>query len=793
MKRSRLFLRVLLTLVALFGAATVLSALLAAWLLSDTLHAQYRSKGEAIAHTIANASVDHLLLARDAASLQAMVDLYAETEGVGYILVQDRDGEVMAHTFVPEVPAELRQRRKAGSVESLRIPGEGVYLDVSAPILEGEIGRVHVGMRQDVIDAGYWRSVRRQSLAGGLIGLAAVVAAYLLARRITRPLEQLTAHARKVASLEKLYEPTSPVSAELAPIAERTDEIGQLAQAFRHMIGALTEREMCLTWAEQSLRLSERKFRSLIENVSDVVLLLNDKGEATYVSPSLRDLLDFSAKEWIDRDPTLLIHPDDRAAFREALASCLPVEVPEGSTSIVGESASVEVRMLRADGSLRIVDAALCNLRSDLAVKGVVVTLRDITDRKRTVELQQARDAAEEASRLKSQFLTNISHEIRTPMHHILGLTELALGTNLDEEQRDYLETTKSSAEGLLTILNDILDFSRIEAGRLEIETAPFRIRDLVGDAMKLMAARAHAKGLELPWEVSEDVPEVVVGDANRLRRVLLNLVGNGIKFTARGEVGVVVRREPAGTAGAGRCALRFLVRDTGIGIAAEKQQMIFEPFVQADGTLTRKYGGTGLGLAIARSLVELMGGKMGVQSKLDEGSVFHFTAIVEEGSEQDVPREAAPSPEGLQGLRALVVDDNATNGRILATLLRSWGVEPVVVDGGPAALRALDEADARGEKYQLILVDAQMPEMDGYTLAGKITARLEGAGTLVMLSSADRAAGAARCRELGLSGYLTKPVKPAELLAALLAARAGTAGSAGSAGRRGRDEGYGK
>lgn len=784
-KRSHLFTRVLLGLLCVFGISAALSAALAAWNLSRVLESEYRSKGVALAQALASASVDELSLERDVSALQALVDVYAETEGVGYVLILSREGQPLVHTFVPEVPSALTSLRADEQAQQIVLPDGKKYLDSSALILEGELGHAHVGMKQSAIDAAYWQAVRRQALLGGLIGVLAVALAWFLVQRITRPLMQLTHHARAVAALDSLQPSLS--ADDLAPIGRRTDEVGQLARALAHMIETLAEREKRLKLAELSVRLSEQKFRSLIENVSDVVLLLDAGGQARYVSPSLRPLLDFSPREWVGRDPSQLIHPDDREAFLAALRDCVPAVRPVETTSMAGETSSVEVRMLRSDGTLRIVDAVLCSLLSDPAVEGVVVTLRDISDRKRTVELAQAKEAAEEASRLKSQFLTNISHEIRTPMHHVLGMTELALGTQLDDEQRDYLETTKTSAESLLAVLNDVLDFSRIEAGRLEIESAPFRLRELVGDALRLMAARAHGKGLELAWEVRAEVPDVYLGDANRLRQVLLALVGNAVKFTPAGEVAVRVKSEECkvkseeakgaepSTLHSSLLTLHFLVRDTGIGIAAGKQQAIFEPFVQADGTMTRKYGGTGLGLAIARSLVELMGGEIGVRSEEGKGSEFHFTVALPAADEALAPRPRLPV-EALRGMRALVVDDNATNGRIVESLLRSWGISAVVTNGGEAALAALDEAQERGESFQLVLLDAQMPGMDGYAVAERLSSRLPaGSRALLMLSSTDRAEGVARCRELGLAGYLTKPLKPAELQASLLQALGAT------------------
>jgi PAS domain S-box-containing protein len=656
MKRSRLITRILLVLVALFGCSVALSAGLSAWALSNVLESQYQSKGRAIAVTIAGASVDDILLHNETATLQARIDQFARTEGVAYILVRSQDGEVLAHTFAPEVPAQLLQPDEDAErvvVREVVLPDLGKFMDVTAPILHGEIGYVHVGMDEGSVDAAYWKAVRRQGLIGGLLGLVILAASWLLVERIAEPLRRLTRQARKIATLESDYEPIGPAAAALAPITRRSDEVGQLAAALVHMIEAVAAREQRLKWAEESLRRSESYFRSLIENVTDVIVLLDAGGLARYISPSLRDLLDFSVREWRGRDVALLIHPDDREAFRSALASCAPRDPPPESSSTLFEGASVEVRMVRADGSLRIVDAAMCNLLADPSVGGIVVTFRDITDRKRTVELNQAKEAAEESSRLKSQFLANISHEIRTPMHHILGLTDLALLTELSDEQRDYLETAKTSANGLMDILNDVLDFSSLEAGKVQIERSPFRLRETIGDALKLLAVRAREQGLELNQLVSKAVPERVVGDANRLRQVLLALVGNAIKFTPEGGVIVEISLAAYGLAEesndgaakpqAAEVGLHFAVRDTGIGIAPEKQRVIFEPFVQGDGSMTRKYGGTGLGLTISRSLVELMGGRMWVESTPGEGSVFHFTARVERVERESGIKRPAP------------------------------------------------------------------------------------------------------------------------------------------------------
>jgi two-component system, sensor histidine kinase and response regulator len=504
------------------------------------------------------------------------------------------------------------------------------------------------------------------------------------------------------------------------------------------------------------LEVSELRFRAVFEGapIGIAITELTD-GKVLAVNQAYQEMLGCTSEEMqsaeiFDR----VTHPDDRATIRRVFESLRAGQQ---------DRAHMENRYVRRDNSEVTASIDLSVLRNSHGKSQFVLGLAtDVTQRKRTeIELQTAKESAEAASNAKSTFLATMSHEIRTPMNGILGMTELVLETDLTVEQREGLGLVRLSAESLLSIINDILDFSKIEAGKFELESIPFHLRESLGETMRALSFRTHEKGLELIYEVQPDVPKVLLGDPGRIRQILINLIGNSIKFTEHGEIFVNVAEESRAPA---TTLLHFAIQDTGIGIPADKQAKIFEAFSQADGSMARKYGGTGLGLTICVRLVEMMGGRIWVESQSGKGSIFHFTVQL---GVQDTPSNRAPvlQPDQLRDLQVLIVDDNFTNRRVLQGMLVRWGMNPTAVDGGRAA-QELEIAKTTGRLFPLILLDRQMPEMDGFTLAEIITKDCDTVGaSITMLTSAGQLGDAARCRELGISGYLVKPIRQGELL----------------------------
>jgi two-component system, sensor histidine kinase and response regulator len=439
--------------------------------------------------------------------------------------------------------------------------------------------------------------------------------------------------------------------------------------------------------------------------------------------------------------------------------------------------AEVELRE-QAEAELKNVNSGLEDrvLRRTQALEHLTRDLREeVIERKSAEEeFRKARDVAEAASHIKSQFLANMSHEIRTPMNGIMGLTELLLETSLDHDQREQLTLVKISAESLHTVINDILDLSKIESGKLEIDPIDFNLRDSLGDTLKTLSLRALVRGLDLAIDIPADVPDTLLGDPGRIRQIVVNLVGNAIKFTHRGEVVLRVNIESRTADGV---LLHFVVSDTGIGIPADKQALIFEPFSQADGSMTREYGGTGLGLSISSRLVELMGGRIWVESEVGQGSRFHFTVRV---ATQKTPAKniVRVAPNSLKDVRVLVAVDNQANRQTLINMLSSWGLQPVAVEDGAHALAALDRTGKSETKFQLLLLDAHMPDMDGFALAQQIGKNPDySAAVVLMVASTGIRGDAARCRDLGIAAYLTKPIRESDLFDAILIALGNTPG----------------
>jgi PAS domain S-box-containing protein len=619
----------------------------------------------------------------------------------------------------------------------------------------------------------------------GLIVLSLSLVAFFMAARMQRvisdPILLLAQTARQV---------TTARDYSLRAARGANDETGILIDGFNAMLTEIQRRDRDLQQArdelelrveqrtselrqeiamrketEAALRESEQRTRLLLDSTAEAIYGLDLRGQCTFSNRAALRLLGYAdVGELLGRNMHDLTHHTYANGSRYPASEC---PVSETLSTGVASHSDLEV-MWRSDGTSFPAEYWSYPIEREGQTVGAVVTFIDITARRAAQQaMLAAKEAAESANRAKSEFLANMSHEIRTPMNGIIGMTELALDTPLNQEQREYLQLVRSSADSLLRIINDVLDFSKIEAGRLDLDQTDIDLPELLNQTLKALAVRAHKKGLELSSRIAPEVPQMLSGDPDRVRQILVNLVGNAIKFTHKGGVVVDVGRESSSPA-ADPFRLHFIVRDTGIGIPVGKQQIIFEAFSQADGSTTRHYGGTGLGLTITKRLVGMMDGKLWVESRLGEGSTFHFTLKLAPPQKNRSARNLRRAE--LESLHVLIVDDNETNRMILDEMLKNWRMIPTLADGGEAALMAMRWARDQGQSFPLVLLDGHMPGMDGFEVARRIRADPSLAGATIMMLTSDRQAGdAARCREIGIKVYLVKPIGQSDLLDGIL------------------------
>ena len=638
------------------------------------------------------------------------------------------------------------------------------YLDILQRInLDNEsIGTLYI--RSDLKEI--YHRIQWYAVTVFMVMMLSIVIAFLLMSRlqkiITKPLSDMA---------DVMYTISGGKNYSVRVAIQSQDEVGILGEGFNEMLSQIQKRDTELKLHREHLeemigiRTSElARTTNFLENIFnsslDGIITTDVQGNILYTSPRIKDILGYEPNEVLGKE----FHMFFARSLEES-------EKIMDEVMSKGEIRAYELRSEKKSGEAIDLNLAITLLRDEKGeVIGTTSIYRDITVEKRmAADVEQAMLRAEAANRAKSEFLANMSHEIRTPMNGVIGMTGLLLDTELNEEQRQYANIAYASGESLLRLINDILDFSKIEAGKLELETLDFDLRALLDDFAAMMAERVQGKGLEFICAAATDVPSYLRGDPGRLRQVLTNLAGNAVKFTHQGEIAVRVNLVSETEAEA---VVRFSVKDTGIGVPADKKGILFQKFTQADASTTRKYGGTGLGLAISKQLAEMMGGEIGIESEGGRGSEFWFTVRL--AKQHKLERIEVPSAV-IRGAHILVVDDNATNREVLAAQLRNWGVRSEEVPDGPSALQSLYRARDAGDPFQAAILDMQMPGMDGETLGRviKIDEKLKNT-RLVMMTSIGQRGDAKLMEEVGFAAYLIKPVRQADLFEVLSVVLAG-------------------
>ena len=727
-------------------------------------------------------AVESPLVARDITSAQVAINQVLRDRDVKWAYITAPDGEVLAHTFVTQFPDELARQVSVVSDHAwINLGGEHVpTLVIRKKVLTGIVGTVWVGYSQASLVSSI-RDMERTVLSLIVLVMLMVTGIFTLAtRRIVAPIRSLTKAAQLL---------TEDASETFRPLPVRSDdELGVLTRTFNRMAGEVREQRETLEArvdertellsrtnaglateiaeresAEAALRESSELITLLLESAPEAIYGVDLAGDCTFCNAACLRLTGYDdSSELLGRNMHAVIHYAKPDGTPYPVQEC---SIYAGFEEELGAHGDHEV-LWRKDGTSFPVEFWSRLLHRNHHVIGMVVTFVDVTVRKQAEEaLRNAKEAAEAGSRAKSEFLANMSHEIRTPLNGVIGMTELALGTDLTEEQRDYLNTVKLSGDALLSVINDILDFSKIEAGKSDLEVSDFDFRASLETILKTFALRASEKKLELLYEVDSKVPAIVQGDANKLRQILVNLLGNAIKFTHAGEVVLRVRIDQMEDK---KYMLHFTVSDTGVGLAADVRKLIFDPFTQADNSTTRNYGGTGLGLAISARLVKMMGGEIWVESERGRGSQFHFTAQLVADHAQSIARSENP-PVAKDAARILVVDDNRTHCDILERLLKGWGWMANSAQSGEEAILLIGAARESGDPYELIIIDRHMPEIDGFELIEHLQ-MLPGVvpATIMMLTSGGQRGDMERCAELGVCAHLSKPVRPSELADAI-------------------------